>query len=272
MIDSHCHLADDVFEPDLDAVVGRARAQGLSGVLCILAAGDPREAAQAGRLSALWPAARYATGVHPHQAGDFAGRSDEACAVLRTVVEARREVVAIGEIGLDYHYDFSPREAQRELFSAQIDLARTLGLPVVIHTREADEDTVAILRSRGAGTLQGVFHCFTGDDRLARQALDLGFLLSFSGIVTFPRAQALRNTARTVPADRLLVETDSPFLAPVPNRGRRNEPAWVVHTAEALAAVRGVSREDISETTDGNFARLFGRAPIDGHDPSGSIA
>jgi TatD DNase family protein len=272
VIDSHCHLADDVFAGDLDEVVLRARQAELRTALCILAAGDEREARQADRLVALWPAARLAVGVHPHQAGEFADRSESACQTVREAIEPWSRVVGIGEIGLDYHYDFAPRSVQRAVFSAQVHLARSLALPVIIHTREADDDTLAILASEGGGELSGVFHCFTGDDRLAQAALDLGFLLSFSGIVTFPRADALRATVRQVPDDRLLVETDSPFLAPVPNRGRRNEPAWVVRTAEALAAVRGVSLGEISEITDRNFTRLFGDVPIHAGNASGSIA
>jgi TatD DNase family protein len=272
VVDSHCHLADEVFEADLEAVVARARSAGLSTLLCILAAADQREARQSDRLTALWPGVRFAYGVHPHQAGDFADRHEDACAVVREAIAARPGIVAVGEIGLDYHYDFAPRSVQRDVFGAQVRLAKSLDVPVVIHTREADEDTLAILRSEGEGQLRGVFHCFTGDDRLAHAALDLGFLLSFSGIVTFPRAEALRQTARDVPADRLLVETDSPFLAPVPHRGHRNEPAWVVRTAAALALLRRVSPVEIAETTDANFARLFGGPSIGEHSVGGSIA
>jgi TatD DNase family protein len=272
LIDAHCHLADEVFAADLDAVVERARGAGLAAALCILAAGDRAEASQADRLTALWSDVRFATGVHPHQAGEFADRPGEAVQVVREAIEARQEVVAIGEIGLDYHYDFAPRSVQQAVFGAQVRLAREVGLPVVIHTREADDDTVAILTSEGGGDVRGVFHCFTGDDRLARQALDLGFVLSFSGILTFPRAETLRATARRVPEGRFLVETDSPFLAPVPHRGRRNEPAWVVRTAEALAAIREVSAAEIGAATDDTFSRLFTRAPIRGRHSTGSIA
>ena len=228
-------------------------------MLCILAAGDVREGEQADRLTALWPEVRYATGVHPHQAAQFAGRTDEACRVVQKAIDGRDALVAIGEIGLDYHYDFAPKDVQREVFAAQVALARALNFPVIIHTREADEDTLGILTSEGQGDVRGVFHCFTGDQRLAHAALDLGFTLSFSGIVTFPRAEALREISRHVPVDRLLVETDSPFLAPVPHRGQRNEPAWVVRTADAVAAVRGLAVGELADATDENFARLFRR-------------
>ena len=177
---------------------------------------------------------------------------------LRLVKEAAaaQKAVAIGEIGLDYHYDFSPRDVQQEIFSAQVGLAAELGLPVVIHTREATEDTFRILRE-SAGT-RGVFHCFTGDREMARAALDIGFYLSFAGIVTFPKAAELREVARMVPADRLLVETDAPYLAPVPFRGKRNEPAHVARVVETLAELRGIGREPMAELVAGNFHALFG--------------
>ncbi len=168
------------------------------------------------------------------------------------------KVVAIGEIGLDYHYDFSPKDVQRRVFRSQIALARETGLPVVIHTREADDDTMAIVKEEGAGRVRGVFHCFSGTATLAAQALDLGFMLSFSGIVTFPKAEDLRAVAASVPADRLLVETDCPYLAPMPMRGRRNEPALVVRTVARLAEVRGVGISDLEATVAANFTRLFG--------------
>ncbi len=191
--------------------------------------------------------------------------------MVREAVDGRGGLVAIGEIGLDYHYDFAPRDVQREVFGAQVALARELNLPVVIHTREADEHTLDVLRGDGKGEVRGVFHCFTGDDRLARAALDLGFMVSFSGIVTFPRSDTLRNIARSVPLDRLLIETDSPFLAPVPRRGQRNEPAWVSHVADALAGALGISVDELERATDANFERLFDRSPgaaLGSFDPS----
>lgn len=252
MIDSHCHLADPAFAEDLPDVVARARAAGLTIALCILAAGDTAEAAQAARLRELWPDVRFATGIHPHAAAAFA---DGAGELADTVERALRGAgaCAIGEIGLDYHYDFAPRDVQQEVFRRQVRLARRLDLPIVIHTREADDDTIRILDEEGGGDVRGIFHCFTGGPELARQALARGFHLSFAGIVTFPRADMLREVARTVPADRLLAETDSPYLAPVPRRGHRNEPAFVVHVMERLAAVRGLPVTDLARSVSEAF-------------------
>ena len=168
--------------------------------------------------------------------------------------------MAIGEIGLDFHYDYSPRETQREVFRRQIRLAREVGLPIVVHTREADDETSAILEEEGAREAGGVIHCFTGGVELARRALDLGMLVSFSGILAFPRSEVIQQVARDVPEDRLLIETDAPFLAPPPHRGKRNEPAFVVEVARKLAALRGVSPETIGESARRNYARLFRRA------------
>ncbi len=258
MIDSHCHLADLAFADDLEEVVDRAREAGVSGGLCILACGDPAEEAAAGRVRKLWPGLRFAVGVHPHEAGGFAAGEVDVPELVRTAISSTPDCCAIGEIGLDYHYEFSPREVQRRVFRSQVALARETGLPVVIHTREADDDTVTIVREEGAGRVRGVFHCFSGSAALAAQALDLGFLLSFSGIVTFPKAEELRAVAASVPANRLLVETDCPYLAPTPMRGRRNEPALVVRTMARLAEVRGVGILDLEATVAANFSRLFG--------------
>jgi TatD DNase family protein len=170
--------------------------------------------------------------------------------------------VAVGEIGLDYHYDFSPRDLQQAVFGAQVDLAVMLGLPVVIHTREATDDTHAVLREAGQGRVRGVMHCFTGTVDEARRALEIGFYISLAGIVTFPRAEALREVARFVPADRLLVETDAPFLAPVPHRGKRNEPAWVVETVGRIAGERGEAAPELAARTAANFAVLTGAAGL----------
>jgi len=199
---------------------------------------------------------RFSIGVHPHQAGQFAGRIEEASACVRRGVRTEG-ARAIGEIGLDYHYDFSPRGVQQQVFGAQVALARELGMPVVIHTREATDDTFQILRDAGLG-VRGVFHCFTGDAGMARAALDLGFFVSLAGIVTFPRAAELRDVARLVPDDRLLLETDAPYLAPVPHRGKRNEPGFVDRVAEAVADLRGVSRVDLSARVTRNFEAFLG--------------
>jgi TatD DNase family protein len=257
LIDSHCHLADEVFAADLDEVVRRARDAGLERALVILAAGDEKEAAQARRLEEVWPDVRFAIGVHPHQAHEFAGRPATAGDVVRRQFTETPRARAIGEIGLDYHYDFSPRDVQQEVFRSQVALARDLGRPVVIHTREADDDTIAILTSEGRGDVTGVLHCFTGGPSLARAGIDLGFYISLSGIVTFPKSGDLRDTLRAVPLDRALIETDSPFLAPPPYRGKRNEPAYVVRVADALAALHGISVEDACRRTAANFHALF---------------
>ena len=257
MIDSHCHLADEVFEVDLDAVIGRARDAGLTGALCILAAGDEAEARRAPVVRASWEAVQFAIGVHPHQANDCAGLPGRADDLIRGTLAAQPGVCAVGEIGLDYHYDFSPREIQRDVFVEQLATARALDLPVVIHTREADEDTFDVLGREGRG-LRGVFHCFTGGVPRARRALDLGFFLSLAGILTFPKATDLAEVARFAPPERVLVETDSPFLAPVPHRGGRNEPALVAHVVERLAALRGEDCGATAARTEANFRELFG--------------
>jgi TatD DNase family protein len=258
MIDSHCHLADDAFASDLEAVVQRARDAGIDRALCILAAGDAKESAAAARLRTLWPAASFAVGVHPHQAGEFAGRPSDLEAVVRDGVRSEG-ARALGEVGLDYHYDFSPRDVQQQVFAAQLALATDLGLPIIVHTREATADTFQMLRDAGGG-VRGVFHCFTGDTAMARDALDLGFYVSLAGIVTFSRAGDLREVARLVPDDRLLVETDAPFLAPVPHRGKRNEPSFVTRVAAVVAELRATPLAAFEAQVAQNFdAFLSGR-------------
>jgi len=256
MIDSHCHLADDAFVEDLEGVIGRARAGGIERALCILSAGDTKESTAAARVRALWPEVKFSVGIHPHKAGDFAGRLDAArtCLVDGIAAEGGR---AIGEIGLDYHYDFSPRDVQQAVFRTQVELAIERSLPVIIHTREATDDTFAILREAGSA-LRGVFHCFTGDRAMARAGLDLGFYISFAGIVTFSRAEELREVAKLVPDDRLLVETDAPYLAPVPYRGKRNEPAFVARVVDAVAALRGVAAPALAAKLQQNFDAFLG--------------
>ena len=254
MIDSHCHLADEAFANDLDAVIARAREAGISDALCILAAGDDAEATRAHGVRARWDAVRFAAAVHPHSAAPFANRADGAAALTRAHLAAF-EGCALGEIGLDYHYDFAPRDVQRDVFAAQLDLARELDLPIIIHTREAIDDTFALLAN--APGVRGVFHCFTGDIAMARRALEIDFHVSFAGILTFPKAGDLRDAARVVPADRLLIETDSPYLAPVPHRGKRNEPAFVARVLATLAEVRGAQPAALEAQVASNFRRLF---------------
>ena len=201
---------------------------------------------------------RFAVGVHPHKAATFADQVGDVRTAVSDAAERVGTVVAVGEIGLDYHYDYAPRALQRDVFAEQVALACELGRPVVIHTRVADADTLDVLRSAGRGEVRGVFHCFTGDVTLARHALDLGFHVSFSGIVTFRNASGIREAAALVPSERLLMETDCPYLAPVPHRGKRNEPAWVSHVAETLAVTRGEAPETIIRHTTAAFETLFG--------------
>lgn len=255
-IDSHCHLADAAFADDLDAVVARARAAGVSRAICILSADEADEVARARVVRAAWAAVDFAAGVHPHRAAAYADRPALAAeAAGRALEEAG--AVALGEVGLDYHYDFAPRLVQQHVFDVQVALAAQLGLPLVIHTREAMDDTLAVLRQARPAP-RGVMHCFTGTLDEARRALDLGFYLSLAGVVTFAKADALRDVARFVPDDRLLVETDAPFLAPVPNRGRRNEPAWVASTYQVLAGCRGQEVAALAAQVEANSAALFG--------------
>ena len=242
LVDSHCHLDDPQFDQDRDAAVERALA---AGVDCMMNIDAPEFA---GRYPFM-----YATiGVHPHVA---AKADDETFARMRDHA-ANPKVLAVGEIGLDYHYDFSPRDVQQRVFARQLEMAAEFRKPIVIHTREAWEETLALVTRTGGLPHGGIMHCFTGDAEQARQALALGFHLAFGGVVTFPKAEAVREAARITPADRLLIETDCPYLAPVPFRGKRNEPAFVVETARRLAAVRGETVEEIAETTTANFQQL----------------
>jgi len=257
VIDAHCHLADETFSDDLEGVVARATSAGVEAALVILEAGNGQEAKQATRLESLWPAVRFTVGVHPHAAHEYGTNAQRAVDAVRDQIRRTPLARAVGEIGLDYHYDYSPRDVQLVVFRAQVRLARELGLPVVIHTREADQDTLDVLRDEGKGDLRGVFHCFSGTTDLARAGVDLGFYISFAGIVTFNGAENLRDTARLVPMERLLAETDSPFLAPVPHRGKRNEPAFVSHVVAALAQLHDVEGEEMDQYTTANFHRLF---------------
>jgi len=262
LVDSHCHLDFPDFEDERDAVIERARAAGVGRLVTICT--------RPSRLDATLAIARAhddvfaAAGVHPHEAaeeGDIAVEALEAIA-------ADPKIVGIGETGLDYFYDHSPRAAQQASFRTHMRAARRSGLPLIVHTRDADEDTAAILREGAERTddaearpLRGVIHCFSGGPALARAAVELGFYISFSGILTFKKSDGLRAIAAEVPADRLLVETDSPYLAPVPRRGKRNEPAYVAHTAAVLAEVRGVGAADIARQTTANFFALFDKVP-----------
>lgn len=255
-VDSHCHLADEAFYPDLNEVAERARAAGIARAVCILSADATEEHGRIEAVRQAWPGVVFATAVHPHRAGAYAGRVAAAVQVVRDVA-ARVSAPLLGEMGLDYHYDFAPRDVQRGVFAAQVHLAVELDLPVAIHTREAADDTMAILREAGKGNVRGVMHCFTGTAADARNALDLGFYLSIPGIVTFPKAQSLRDVVRGVPLNRLLVETDAPYLAPVPYRGKRNEPAFITETVKQIAAIHGVTTETAADHICTNFDRLI---------------
>jgi TatD DNase family protein len=257
VIDSHCHIAGPEFVEDLDSVVARAKAAGLAHALVILAADDEAEIAQSAIVAAAWSAVRFSTGVHPHAAGKYADNARKAADATDQVIAGQPLTRALGEIGLDYHYDVAPRDVQQRVFRDQVGLARQRRLPIVIHTREADDDTVRILEEEKAADVGGVLHCFTGDRAMARRALDIGFHISLGGIVTFPRALELKEVAKMLPLERLLIETDSPFLAPVPHRGKRNEPCNVVRVAETIAELRGVSADEIGQTARDNFERLF---------------
>lgn len=252
MIDSHCHLDSEQFDQDREEVIERALAAGLTHMVAIGTGNGPPDLEAGIRLADKY-AAFYATvGVHPH---DASKATDEIFARLTGLV-AHPKVVAIGEIGLDYHYDFSPREVQQTVFREQMRIAAEAKKPIVIHTREAWDDTISCIRENWDVERGGIMHCFSGGPKDAQEALELGFYLSFGGIVTFPKAVEIQDAARMVPGDRILVETDAPYLAPVPKRGKRNEPAFLVETARKLAELRGVSEREIAETTTANFKRL----------------
>ena len=252
MIDSHCHLNYKGLVEDQAGMIARARAAGVTAMLNI----STRER----EWDAVIGLAEYeddvwaSVGIHPHEADDHTG-IDTARLVG---IAAHPKVVAIGETGLDYYYEHSDRVQQQTSFRVHIDAARQTGLPVIVHTREAEDDTAAILREEAErGAFSGVIHCFTASDAFADIALDLGFYISISGIVTFRNARALQETARRIPGERLLIETDSPFLAPVPHRGKVCEPAFVADTARMLAELRGLSVEELGEQTSRNFYDLF---------------
>jgi TatD DNase family protein len=256
LVDSHAHIDGEEYDADRDLVVERARGAGVRAILNV-GTGDPRSGAfeRAVRLAEKYEGVYAAVGVHPHDARLF---DDEAAEHLQQLARGSSSVIAWGEIGLDYHYDHSPREVQRKVFRQQLRLARDLGLPVVIHSREADDDTVNILRDEVSNSsLRGIMHCFGGSAEMAEGVLELGFMVSFAGNVTFKKAEDLRDIARRIPLERLLAETDCPYLTPVPFRGRRNEPARVREVTECLAGLHGLTTEEMGRVITENFSRFF---------------
>jgi TatD DNase family protein len=254
LIDSHCHLDSKEFDADRDEVIQRALDAGVEQMIAIGTGNGPPDLEAGIRLAEKYPGFYATVGIHPHDAGK-AGPSDlkNLAALL-----GHSKVVAVGEIGLDYHYDFSPRETQKGIFIEQMSIAAAADKPIVIHTREAWDDTLDLIeRHWTPHGIGGIMHCFSGGPAEAERALALGFHLSFGGIVSFPIALDLQQAAKQAPSDRILVETDSPYLAPVPKRGKRNEPALVVHTARKLAELRGESFEELCRITSENLRKLF---------------
>jgi TatD DNase family protein len=251
LIDTHTHLDDARYNDDRDTMIARAQDAGVSAFITIGC--DLATSRSAVELAGRHPFVYASVGVHPHEVKQIA---DDWYDELRRLAQ-HDKVVAYGEVGLDYHYNHSPPTLQRERFREQVCLARELNLPIVIHTREAQEDTMAILKEERAVDIGGVFHCFSGDAWLAKEALELGFFLSFSGVITFQNATMLRDIVKTVPLDRILIETDCPYLTPVPHRGKRNEPAHVLFVAEKIAELKAVSVEEIENMTTRNARRIF---------------
>jgi len=258
LVDSHCHLDFDDFKGEQEDVVARARAAGIKGMLTICTRlGD---AANIRAIAAAHEGIWCSVGVHPHEAEHAAELTTEELMALTTP----EEVVGIGETGLDFYYEHSPREIQEKVFRAHIRAARETELPIIVHTRDADADTVRILtEEQTRGPFSGVIHCFSAGAEVARCALDHGMFISFSGIVTFKNADAVRAVARDVPMERLLVETDAPYLAPVPVRGKRNEPAFTAHTAAFVAEIKGIGLDELARVTTNNFFTLFHKANRD---------
>lgn len=256
LVDHHCHLDFPQFSEDLDGIVARASSAGVG--LMVTISTRIRRFGQVRAVAERFDTVYCSVGTHPHNA------HEELDITVEEIVKLSQhpKVVSIGEAGLDYHYKHSTPEAQAEGFRNHIAAARITGLPLEIHTREADSDTIAILEEEHAkGPFPAILHCFTGGQELAKRAVDLGMYVSFSGVVSFKKSEDLRAIAREVPLERILVETDAPYLAPVPYRGKTNEPAYVVHTAAALAKARGISLEQFAAATTGNFFRLFTKVP-----------
>jgi TatD DNase family protein len=253
LVDSHCHLDDARFAVDLESVIGRAQEAGVEWMMTIGTGDGPPDLEVAIRLAERFPCVFATVGVHPHDAAKATAES------LKHLEELARHprVLAIGEIGLDYHYDNSPRDVQREIFAAQMDIASRAGKPIVIHTREAWPDTFTALEQNWNAARGGIMHCFSGGPPEAERSLALGFHLSFAGILTYPKAVEVQQAARLTPPDRMLVETDAPYLTPSPHRGKRNEPAYVALTARRLAELRGEEFDIVAQTTSRNWVNLL---------------
>lgn len=256
-IDSHCHIDGEAFDSDRDEVVERAKNDGVKAMLNV-GTGNPHngEIAKAVAVADSYENVFAAVGVHPHDAKLY---NDEAETHLIDLVKSSTKVLAWGEIGLDFYYDHSPRDVQEDVFRRQIRTAKNLNLPIIIHSRDADDETVGILREECSDKdfRGGIMHCFGGTPRMALDLMEIGFLISFAGNVTFKKAENLREAARVVPLEKLLIETDCPFLTPVPFRGKRNEPAFVVHTAKFLAGFYGIELEKLAKQTTDNFVNFF---------------
>jgi TatD DNase family protein len=253
VIDSHCHVDSEQFDSDREAVIARAIAAGVSTMLAIGTGEGPPHLDAAIQLADKHEAFLATVGVHPHSANRV---TPETYPELNRLAR-HPKVVAIGEIGLDYHYDFSPREEQQDVFIKHLHLAKELRLPIIIHTREAWRDTVDILKEHWDNSLGGIFHCFSEGVAEAEEGLAMNFHFGLGGVLTFPKAEKLREAASFIPLDRILLETDAPYLAPIPYRGKRNEPSYVIDTAKRLAALRGLTLQELDELTSQNFRRLF---------------
>lgn len=267
LMDTHAHLDDPRFDEDRPDVMERARKAGVSRIITVGCWNKESGFEAVEEIIRENEGVYGALGIHPHDAKDAAG--DEAFELIRGIAAKKgSRIVAVGETGLDYHYDNSPREVQREVFRRQIRLARELNLPLIIHSREAERETLDIMKEEGAADIGGVFHCFSGGPEMAKEVLAMGFYVSLTGVVTFPKADAIREAVKTVPVEKMLVETDCPYLAPVPERGKRNEPAFAVHTAREIAGLKGLTLDDVARITTLNACDLFGI----GHEEKARIA
>jgi TatD DNase family protein len=257
LVDSHCHLDYPDFAAEgLAEIVSRAKSAGIGHFLTICT--EISKFPQVLEIAKAYPFINCTVGTHPHHAADAGEINIKKSEIVAFTKDPK--VAGIGETGLDYYYKHSPPEEQQRVFETHIEAAGETGLPLIIHTRDADEDTIKVMREAGQGKVRGVMHCFSGGRKLADESLALGFHISFSGIITFKKAEELRDVVRHVPMDRILVETDSPYLAPVPHRGKRNEPAFVVHTAQMVAELKGITAETVANQTTENFFKLFDKA------------